>query len=381
MAPSGPEVPSPTSRLLSHPWAKLALPIACVLALLTIDLLSGPRFRIGGLMVAIPALAAGFLSPGYVVAVAAVTLPSVVIASASNHTLDIANFPVSFTTVVLISVASVAASAARQRRARELAQARWVAEITQRVLLRPLPSRLGPLAISSMYIAADEEATIGGDVYATAAMENRSRVLVGDVQGKGLGAVEMAGYLLTAFRRAARKRVPLSDLPDHLDRSLREDLTDRLEGNSGESPESDVAMRQAMEGFVTAVMVDFTEGDELLHVANRGHPPPLLIHGDKVLQLDPSVPALPLGLGDLDGDVQHVDTYDLDVGDTVLLYTDGVIEARDKAGDFYPLADRLADWTSASPEALLEAIRSDLLRHVGSGLGDDVAMVAVHRVC
>ena len=377
MAPSIPEVPSPASRLLRHPWAKLAVPLICVGVLLTIDLVTGPAIRIGGLMVAVPALSAGFLGPGYIVIVVAVTLPAVVIASASNNTLDVVNFPVAFSAVVLISVASVAASAARRRRERELAQARWVAEITQRVLLRPLPRRLGPLAISSVYMAADEEATIGGDVYAAASMGGCSRVLVGDVQGKGLGAVEMAGYLLSAFRRAARKRTGLSELPRYLDVSLREDLTDTV---AGDAPEAADAQRRALEGFVTAVIVDFAEGDDLVHVANRGHPPPLLIHGDKIRQLDPGVAGLPLGLGDLDGDVQHVDAYDLAVGDTLLLYTDGVIEARDRSGTFYPLADRLVGWTRLSPDDLLGVIKNDLLRYVEARLADDVAMVAVHRV-
>lgn len=384
MAISGPDVPPASSRLLHRQWAKFAVALVCLGLLLAGDLLSGPAIRIGGLMVAVPALAAGFLGPGYVLAIVALTLPSVVIASASNNTLDIANFPVSFTTVVIISAFAVAAAAIREKRERELAQARWVTAMTQRALLRPLPRRLGPLVISSMYMAADEESTIGGDVYATARLPGRSRVLIGDVQGKGLAAVEMAGYLLSAFRRAARQHVGLGDLPGYLDVNLREDLTDTDAGHGGATDDEDAhaldASRRRMEGFVTALIMDFDERDDAIHVANRGHPSPLLIHEDKVRALDPDRPGLPLGLGDLDGDVQHVDIYDFAPGDTVLLYTDGVTEARDRSGTFYPLAERLERWTDRSPQALLEAVRSDLLGHVVSArLGDDVAMVAVHR--
>jgi serine phosphatase RsbU (regulator of sigma subunit) len=379
MAQTASHVPSPAKRLISHPWARLALPLLSLALLLGVDIATGPGFRIGGLMVAVPALSAGFLGPGYVLIVVAVTLPCVVVAQASNNQIDVAEFPVAFTTVVLISAASVAAAAARQRRDRELAQARWVAAITQRALLRPLPRRLGALNLSTLYMAADKEATIGGDIYAAAVVGKQSRVMIGDVQGKGLAAVETAGYLLSAFRRSARKQVCLRDLPEYLDRSLREDLTDTIDENTVDSPESAAARRRIMEGFVTAVMVDFAEEDDLLQVVNRGHPPPLLIHDGTVRALEPKVPALPLGLGDLDGEVQQADAYELRVGDTLLLYTDGVVEARDRAGVFYPLADRLARWTSCDPGDLLGLIRDDLIRHAGARLADDVAMVVIHR--
>jgi serine phosphatase RsbU (regulator of sigma subunit) len=121
-------------------------------------------------------------------------------------------------------------------------------------------------------------------------------------------------------------------------------------------------------------------------IANRGHPPPLLIHEDKVRRLDPGRPGLPLGLGDLDaaarrdGGGRHVDIYELAVGDTLLLYTDGVTEARDASGALYPLERRLERWTGHRPDALLATVRSDLMRHSGARLSDDVAMVAVHRL-
>lgn len=381
MAPSGSTVPSRTPRLLRHPWAMLALPLLCLAGLLTFDLLDGPGIRIGGLMVAVPALSAGFLGPGQVLIVVAATLPSVVVADISNHALGVVEFPVSFTTVVLISAASVAAAAARRRRDRELAQARWVAATTQRALLRPLPRRLGPLAISSIYLAADEEATIGGDVYAAAEVQGGIRVMVGDVQGKGLAAVEMAGYLLSAFRRSARLGTGLTGLPDYLDVNLREDLTDSVGADTVDSPESADARRRLTEGFVTAVMAEFEKGDETVRVVNCGHPPPLCVHRDTVRRLDATAPGLPLGLGDLGNGNGNgsVDTFDLAVGDTLLLYTDGVIEARDRSGTFYPLAARLGGWTSYDPGELLQVLRADLLRHVDGRLADDVAVVAVRR--
>ncbi|MGW6604424.1 PP2C family protein-serine/threonine phosphatase [Streptomyces sp. NPDC055036] len=361
-----------------RPYVKLAIALLCLAGLLGFELLTNTNIRIGGLMVAVPALSATFLPPGQVLFVVLVTLPSVYVAAINNHTLDTKAFPVSFATVVLISLASVATAMVRQRRERELAKSRWVAAVMQNLLLRPLPCRLGPLAISSVYIAAEEEANIGGDVYAAAVTARSVRLMVGDVEGKGLGAVEMVGYLLSAFRQAARNGTTLAELPDFLDRRLRDELVD-AQATSDDASDS-VSRRRAMEGFVTAVILEFREGEDLVRIANRGHPPPLLIRQDNVLPLDPLTSELPLGLGDLRADEHRVDTYELAVGDRLLLYTDGVIEARDAAGRFYPLADRVARWTDRDLDEMVDAVRSDLLRHVGARPADDVAMVAVQRM-
>ncbi|MFF2846556.1 PP2C family protein-serine/threonine phosphatase [Streptomyces sp. NPDC058001] len=369
------------SRLSRPLYAKLAIALICLFSLLAFDLLTGPTIRIGGLLVAVPALSATFLPPRYVFLVVVATVPSVVIAAVHNHQLNVANFPVQMTTVALISIAAVVSASVRQRRERELAQTRWVAETAQSLLLRPLPRQLGPVAISSVYIAAEEGATIGGDVYAAVSTERGVRVLLGDVQGKGLAAVEMVGYLLRAFRHAAKNGTALAELPDFLDRSLREDLTDAQDAEADGAPDSvdSAAVRRAMEGFVTAVIVEFLEGEAVVRIANRGHPPPLLIHQGGVMRLEPREPSLPLGLGDLCGGTQHVDTYDLAFGDTLLLYTDGVIEARNAAGRFYPLEDRLTQWVSSDSDEVLDALQDDLLRHVGTRLVDDAAMVTLRR--
>jgi serine phosphatase RsbU (regulator of sigma subunit) len=236
-----------------------------------------------------------------------------------------------------------------------------------------------------MYLAAEEESAIGGDLYAAAARgRSGARVLVGDVQGKGLAAVEVAGLLLGAFRRAARADIPLDAVPGYLDDDLREDLADLADLADEDGVARDrgqSAGTNFLEGFVTAVVIDVAdENGGGLSIANCGHPPPLLIHDGTVEQLFPGVPGLPLGLGDLTRQTQHIDTYDMAVGDVLLLYTDGVTEARDAEGTFYPLDDRLARWTADSPDALLEAIRDDLLHYVDARLADDIAMVAVQRV-
>lgn len=68
------------------------------------------------------------------------------------------------------------------------------------------------------------------------------------------------------------------------------------------------------------------------------------------------------------------------LGDQMLFYTDGVIEARDQAGCFYPLEDRSSLLKAAAPEEALEDLRADLVRHVGGTIADDAAMLLIrHR--
>ncbi|MFE0759521.1 hypothetical protein [Streptomyces smyrnaeus] len=64
--------------------------------------------------------------------------------------------------------------ALRERQQREMTQVRSVSEAVQRVLLRPLPPRLGPLRVASVYLAAEAEAQVGGDLFAAARTQGRT---------------------------------------------------------------------------------------------------------------------------------------------------------------------------------------------------------------
>ena len=96
--------------------------------------------------------------------------------------------------------------------------------------------------------------------------------------------------------------------------------------------------------------------------------------------VDVPSPALPLRLMSLGGTSGAERTLPLQPGDALLLYTDGVTEARDPHRKFYPLEERVAVLAAAadrSPTALLGLLREDLLRHVGAPLDDDAALLLV----
>lgn len=137
------------------------------------------------------------------------------------------------------------------------------------------------------------------------------------------------------------------------------------------------ALNRRLEGeeFVTAVLAE-VDADHTLTLLNYGHPAPLLIRrGQPVRFAEPPVHAPPLGLASLgpDGPVGH--QVVLAPGDQMLLYTDGVAEARDADGEFYPLAQRAFLLEEEDPDAALEALRRDLVAHVAGPLGDDAAML------
>jgi serine phosphatase RsbU (regulator of sigma subunit) len=65
--------------------------------------------------------------------------------------------------------------------------------------------------------------------------------------------------------------------------------------------------------------------------------------------------------------------------DQMLFYTDGVSEARNRAGEFYPLPDRALYAEAADPDSALDQLQQDVLQHVGHALDDDAAMLLLRR--
>ncbi|MEU1306376.1 PP2C family protein-serine/threonine phosphatase [Streptomyces shenzhenensis] len=252
----------------------------------------------------------------------------------------------------------------RIRRERTLADVRFVADIAQHVLLRPVPHRVGDLRLESFYLSASAEARIGGDLYEAVPTRHGVRLLIGDVRGKGLLAVETAATLLGSFREAAHDEPDLPALAARVETSVAR-RSDQL------SPS------EAGERFVTAVIAEIRADEHAVRVVNRGHPPPLLIRPGEVRELDRGRSAPPLNLGMLVGEPYPVDVYPFVPGDQLLLYTDGVTETRDPAGTFYPLLERLRCWGPLPPRELLDRLHHDLLEYSHDQLHDDTAALAV----
>ncbi len=196
------------------------------------------------------------------------------------------------------------------------------------------------------------------------------RMIVGDVRGKGLPAVRAAAVVLGAFRESAHYEDDLVEVVNHCGAALRRDAV------AAGAAEGEDALA---EGFVTALVAQIPDGPHI-DVINRGHPPPLLLRDGAVRPLMPTTPLPPLGLEEfVSGPPGRADTYPFAPGDRLLLYTDGVIEARDRDNTFFDLAQAMETMRDHSREAFLEDLHQALLRHTENRLADDAAILVVDR--
>lgn len=332
-----------------------ALPFASLGVVTALGILTGPDLGYLSLLAVGPAFASLAGGVRRTILIGAIALISSLSLAFYNDLFGDRQSNMSLISIAGVTAASTLATLGRQRRERELANVRSVAEVAQRVLLRPVPRRAGHLRAVVSYTSADAEARIGGDLYEIVTGPGVVRAIVGDVQGKGLEAVETAALVLGAFREAAHDEPDLRGVSGRLEKALNR----RLSG----------------EEFVTAILVDADPAGKLT-LLNYGHPPPLIIHADGGITLpEPVETAPPLGLAALEVEGPVPQQAAFGPGDQILLYTDGVIEARDRYGRFYPLAERAFLLKDDDPEAALEALRLDLVAHVDAPLHDDAAML------
>lgn len=346
--------------------ALLAIPVGLILVITVVDLLIPVDIHLDPLLVTAPAITASFAGARETAAIGALAVAAQAGIGIYFGTLFFRDMMVPLLALAMLSALIVFFCVVRERHGRELAQVRSVAETAQHVLLRPLPDRIGRLELACLYLAAADEAQIGGDLYAATRIDGGARVMIGDVRGKGLAAVGEAALLLGAFRESAHRQATLPVLAAGLEHSVSRYLRDY-------EPE-----RESGERFVTTLLLEIPDDDHIALMTSCGHPPPLLLSRGEVGTVTIR-PSPPLGVTRTDPADYTVDTCSFVPGDTLLLYTDGVIEARDAAGVFYPFTERVTQWAGHGPEALIQCVRRDLLAHAEGRLGDDAALVAIRH--
>ncbi|MFD5817749.1 PP2C family protein-serine/threonine phosphatase [Streptomyces sp. NPDC127038] len=355
-----------------HAPALLVIPVALIVTVCVVDVLAPPHIHLGPLLVAAPALTVAFAGARATALMGALAVAAQVLIGTVRGVLTTANVQAQIASLIIVSAVCVTICLVRDRSERQLLQVRSVAEAAQSVLLRPLPTHAGPLRIAGLYIPAEAEADLGGDLYAAArTIHESTRLLIGDVRGSGLAAINNAALLLGAFRAAAHRQATLPRLAVHLDAAFRWDTS------QWRSP----AEQDTNEDFATATLLDIPDHEPVVHLITCGHPPPLLLRGNELTPLTADASHLPIGFGGSFGvAVYEVQTFPFEVGDLLLLYTDGVIEARDTEGLFYPFSERAPQWTKDDPEEVLRRLEDDLMLHVHGHLDDDAAVVAIRRL-
>lgn len=347
--------------------AALALPWLLMTAIVVVDVLLPVWMILAPALAAVPALAAAVgRRPGYPLQVGAATLAASFINACRNHDVLADTHLATLIGITLTSFIGWAIALSRARRQAELAQVRTTADVAQRVLLRPVPAHLGPVGIAVDYTAAAANACIGGDLYDVRMTRWGLRALIGDVRGKGLPAVATAAAVLGAFREAAHDERQLTGVVHRIAVALDRDLP------------------AGTEEFVTLAVIGLTgtvrAGASCAEVVNCGHPAPLLLRpGRAPLALVPPETVPPLGVlrpADVRPPLlRHL----VQEGDSLLLYTDGITEARDAEGEFYPLARRLTalDAGAGEPADVLQRLHTDVRAYAGHAPDDDAAALCL----
>ena len=306
-----------------------------------------------------PALAAVLLSPARTALVGALAAAMTLPLADYDSALWSRQATVALATIAGVTAAGAVASAGRLRRERDLASVTAVADAVQRILLRPVPVLAGGVSAAVRYVSATTSAQVGGDLYEVINAGGMLRLIVGDVAGHGLAAVGTAAVVLGAFRESAYDARGLPEIAARIEASLQR--------------------QEETEESVTAVLAQITVGQTQIEILNCGHPPPLLLRGGAARFIEPADADLPLGLAQLCPGARRTTKLDLHPGERVLFYTDGISEARDKAGKFYPIERCPALLSATDVDVALRELHADIIGHVAHQLRDDATMLLVGR--
>lgn len=241
---------------------------------------------------------------------------------------------------------------ARLRRRKSLSLA---AEI-QWELLPPLSFATDRVSIAG---ALEPGYDIGGDSFDYAVNGSCADFLMLDAVGHGLPAALLASVAIGSYRHARRDGL---DLPD-ISAAMNSTISDQFSGSR----------------FATAAIARLDLHTGQLQWVNAGHAAPLVVRDGSVIEPPPCPPHPPLGL---QKDEPGICLFQLQPGDRVMLYTDGIVEARTPGGEYFG-EERLADFLIRAmtagdplPETLRRLVAA-VLAHQADQLSDDASVVLV----
>jgi len=223
-------------------------------------------------------------------------------------------------------------------------------------LLPPLSARTAGALIAGVLEPAYD---IAGDAFDYAVNGADLQFAIIDGLGHGIGSTLLTGLAVGAYRHARRDGAPVAGIHAAIEQALA--------GYYGDN------------SFATGIIARLATGSGRLEWSCAGHPRPLLLRGRKVVAELGSDASLPFGLGD---GAPEPGICELEPDDAVLLYTDGVVEARTPEGELFGL-DRLTDLlereaaSGQAAEELLRRLVRAVLAHQAGGLRDDATLLLV----
>lgn len=236
----------------------------------------------------------------------------------------------------------------------------WIAETLQQAMMpAQLPSVIDGWTLAARYQPALQEALVGGDFYDVFRLDDgRVGILIGDVAGKGLAAsIRVAG-----IRHSIRSYAYVNDSPARIvqlanDVLCREDIDER--------------------NMLTAFFAILDLQTHSMTYANAGHEPPVVqTAGGDVTELDVTGPMFGICVGT----VYFERTIQLEPGDSIILLTDGITEARTPDSVLFEkegVMTHLTKVSNASPDQIAETLLQAATLHAQGNLQDDVAIVVI----
>ncbi|KUL29595.1 PP2C family protein-serine/threonine phosphatase [Actinoplanes awajinensis] len=196
---------------------------------------------------------------------------------------------------------------------------------------------------------------VGGDAFDYAANDDVLHVAIFDTVGHGISASALTTLTLNSYRNARRSGLSLADTCRSIDKWIRS---------------------QHPGAFVTALLAELDIPTGMYRRISAGHPAELFLRDGVALPALPTPNTLPLGLGHMLTRPPTVIEVQLEPGDTLVLYTDGITEARDAAGDLFGV-DRLSAFLlgelrqgAAAPEVMRRLIQT-IVSYENDDLRDD----------
>jgi serine phosphatase RsbU (regulator of sigma subunit) len=230
----------------------------------------------------------------------------------------------------------------------------------QWTLLPPLSFTAAGASVAGLLEPAYE---VGGDCFDYAYNAGLLDFAIFDTVGHGLRSAVLAALLIGSYRHGRRAGRDLPELAATVDAAAR-------------THPGDLA-------FATAVLARLEAGTGRLTWLTCGHPQPLIARGGTTLNSMEMAPGLPLGMGRYGSVVGDVVEVSLEPGDGVLLYTDGVVDARTPDGAFFG-EERLRDLlarehvAAESPQEVIRRLVRTTIEHAANtGLRDDASMLYV----
>lgn len=198
---------------------------------------------------------------------------------------------------------------------------------------------------------------VAGDVFDYALNEEHLHLAMFDGMGHGVHSTLMTTLAVGAYRHARRAGSGLREMHRAVDRAVADEYA-------------------ARSFFVTATFARLGLADGVLDWCTAGHPTPLLLRDHRVVRQLSCAPSLPLGLA---GSCREVASEQLEPGDCVLFFTDGVVEERSGIGEEFGIARLAERWehhaaSALPPDEVLRLLMEDVLAHGATTLRDDATL-------